>query len=138
MSLSFDEMAETMIIWNNMDERLTKLIGFNPATCNHYGIIQLYNQRIDPQTSDGKILEIRSKYLEWRKQISDAFEENNLSFAAEEINRFFSVDSMFGTLYFLGIPVDIDGGADLYRPSILKLINDQSYKTDSTERNLHE
>ena len=138
MSLSFDEIAETMAVWNKMDERLTKLIGFNPATCNHYGIIQLYNQRIDPQTSDVKILEIRSKYLEWRKQISDIFEENNLSPTAEEINRLFSVDCMFGTLYFLGIPVDIDGGADLYRPSILKLINEQSPETDFTKRSVHE
>lgn len=129
MSLSFEELAETMKELDIMDKRLKKLIGFNPATCNHYGIIQLYNQRIDPQMSDGKILEIRSKYVKWKKQISDIFEENSLFPTAEEINRLFSVDCMFGTLKFLGIPVDIDGGADLYRQSILNLINSQSYKT---------
>ena len=69
MSLSFDEIAEVHRAWAEMDERLNKLIGFNPATSNHYGIIQLYNQRIDSNTTDEEIIKIRSAYLSWKNDI---------------------------------------------------------------------
>ena len=48
MSLSLDEFVEAQKAWEKMDERLNRLIGFNPATSNHYGVIQLYNQRKQP------------------------------------------------------------------------------------------
>ena len=65
MSLSLEEFIEATNAWKKMAERLKRLIGFNPATSNHYGVIQLYNQRINLSTSDERITEIRSKYLEW-------------------------------------------------------------------------
>ena len=78
MSLSFDEFLEAHRAWDEMDERLNKLIGFNPATSNHYGIIQLYNQPIDAKTSDEEIIKIRSAYLNWKNEIIAILSEYNL------------------------------------------------------------
>ena len=118
MSLSFDEIVEAHKAWEDMDERLNILIGFNPATSNHYGIIQLYNQRIDSRTSDEKILEIRTKYLRWREHILAIFAEKHIYPNAELFNKLFSVDDMYGILHFLGIAVDIDRNAETYRENI--------------------
>ncbi|HOK82455.1 MAG TPA: hypothetical protein PLS05_06930 [Clostridia bacterium] len=109
MSLTFDEIAEVHRAWEDMDERLNRLIGFNPATSNHYGVIQLYNQRINLSTSDERIIEIRSKYLEWKNKVLDVFVRNSVFYSTEELNKLFRVDCMYGTLYFLGSPVDIYG-----------------------------
>ena len=107
MSLSLDEFVEAHKAWEKMDERLNRLIGFNPATSNHYGVIQLYNQRINLSTSDERIIEIRSKYLEWKNKVLDVFVQNSVFYSTEELNKLFGVDCMYGTLYFLDSPVDI-------------------------------
>ena len=109
MSLSLDEFVEAHKAWEKMDERLNRLIGFNPATSNHYGVIQLYNQRIDLSTSDERIIEIRSKYLEWKNKVLDVFVQNSIFYSTEELDKLFRVDYMYGTLYFLDSPVDIYG-----------------------------
>ena len=109
MSLSLEQLIEAQQAWGKMDERLNRLIGFNPATCNHYGAIQLYNQRINLSTSDEKIIEIRSKYLEWKNKVLDVFVQNNVFYSTDEFDKLFSVDCMYGTLYFLDSPVDIYG-----------------------------
>ena len=109
MSLSLDEFVEAQKAWKKMDERLHRLIGFNPATSNHYGIIQLYNKRIDSSSSDERIIEIRSKYLEWKNKVLDVFVQNSVFYSTEELNKLFRVDCMYGTLYFLDSPVDIYG-----------------------------
>ena len=109
MSLSLEEFIETTNAWEKMDERLNRLIGFNPATSNHYGVIQLYNQRINLSTSDERIIEIRSKYLEWKNKVLDFFVQNSVFYSTEELNKLFRVDCMYGTLYFLDSPVDIYG-----------------------------
>ena len=109
MSLSLDEFVESQKAWEKMDERLNRIIGFNPATSNHYGVIQLYNQRIDLSTSDERIIEIRSKYLEWKNKVLDVFVQNSVFYSMEELNKLFRVDCMYGTLYFLDSPVDIYG-----------------------------
>ena len=109
MSLSLDEFAEAHKTWAKMDERLNRLIGFNPATSNHYGVIQLYNQRINLSTSDERIIEIRSKYLEWKNKVLDVFVKNSVFYSTEELDKLFGVDYMYGTLYFLDSPVDIYG-----------------------------
>lgn len=109
MSLSLDEFVEAQKAWEKMDERLHRLIGFNPATSNHYGIIQLYNQRINLSTSDKRIIEIRSKYLEWKNKVLDVFVQNSVFYSTEELNKLFRVGCMYGTLYFLDSPVDIYG-----------------------------
>ena len=109
MSLSFEEFIEAQKAWEKMDERLNRLIGFNPSTSNHYGVIQLYNQRINLSTSDERIIEIRSKYLEWKNKVLDVFVQNSVFYGTEELGKLFRVDCMYGTLYFLDSPVDIYG-----------------------------
>ena len=124
MSLSFDEIVEVHREWAEMDERLNKLIGFNPATSNHYGIIQLYNQRIDANTSDNEIIKIRTDYLNWKKEIVAILYENDLVFDDEQFNKLFSVDGMYGTLTFLGVAVDIHQKTDVYRDTVKCLLNE--------------
>ena len=109
MSLSLEEFIEANNTWEKMDERLNRLIGFNPATSNHYGVIQLYNQRIDLSTSGERIIEIRSKYLEWKNKVLDVFVQNSVFYSTEELDKLFRVDYMYGTLYFLDSPVNIYG-----------------------------
>jgi hypothetical protein len=109
MSLSLEEFIKANEAWEKMEERLNRLIGFNPATSNHYGVIQLYNQRINLSTSDERIIEIRSKYLEWKNKVLDVFVQNSVFYSTEELNKLFRVDCMYGTLYFLDSPVDIYG-----------------------------
>ena len=109
MSLSLEEFIEATNAWEKMDERLNRLIGFNPATSNHYGVIQLYNQRINLSTSDERIIEIRSKYLEWKNKVLDVFVQNSVFYSTEELDKLFRVDHMYGILYFLDSPVNIYG-----------------------------
>lgn len=126
MSLSFDEIAEFHKAWEEMDERLNKLIAFNPATSNHYGAIQLYNQTINDQTSDEEINKIRSAYLNWKNDIMAILSEYDLIFDEEQFCKLFSVDGMFGTITFLGIALDIHQNADVYRATIDRLLNDRA------------
>ena len=123
MSLSFDEIAEVHRAWEEMDERLNKLIGFNPATSNHYGIIQLYNQRIDSNTTDEEIIKIRSAYLSWKNDIIAILAEYNLFFEDDKFCELFSIDSMSGRLSFLDEEVDIYQSADVYRKIIKRMLN---------------
>lgn len=118
MSLSLEEFANALIEWGEMEERLVKLFGFNPATSNHYGVIQLYNQRISANTPDEKIIEIRSKFLEWKDSILAIFAENGVVLNIDQLNQLFRVDGMYGTLYFLEIPVDIYDNGEAYRSAI--------------------
>lgn len=124
MSLSFDEIVGARKAWEEMDERLKRLIGFNPATSNHYGIIQLYNQRIDANTSDNEIIKISTDYLNWKKEIIAILSENDLVFDDEQFNKLFSVDGMYGTLTFLGVAVDIHQKTDVYRDTVKCLLNE--------------
>ena len=123
MSLSFDEIAEAHRAWEEMDERLNKLVGFNPATSNHYGIIQLYNQRIDSNTTDEEIIKIRSVYLSWKNDIIAILAEYNLFFEDDKFCELFSIDSMSGRLSFLDEEVDIYQSADVYREIIKRMLN---------------
>ena len=118
MSLSLEEFIKANEAWKKMEERLNRLIGFNPSTSNHYGIIQLYNQRINLSTSDERIIEIRTKFLKWREQILSIFAENNFYPDTILFNKLFAVDGMYGTIHFLGIEVDIDSNVETYRRSI--------------------
>ena len=126
MSLSLDEFVEAQKAWEKMDERLNRLIGFNPATSNHYGIIQLYNQPINSKTSDEEIIKIRSDYLNWKNNIIAIFSKFNLALDDEQFCKLFSVDGMFGTLTFLGIAVDIQQNTDVYYETVEHLIDDQA------------
>ena len=123
MSLSFEEFSKALERSHAMDQRLQTLLGFNPSTCNHYGVIQLYNQRINANTTDEEIMEIRAKYLKWKQSILDIFENSGSLPSEEQFDLMFCVDGMYGTLFFLGIPVDIDGDIAIYREKILECIN---------------
>lgn len=123
MSLSFDEIAEAHRAWEEMDKRLNKLVGFNPATSNHYGIIQLYNQRIDSNTTDEEIIKIRSAYLSWKNDIIAILAEYNLFFEDDKFCELFSIDSMSGRLSFLDEEFDIYQSADVYREIIKRMLN---------------
>lgn len=123
MSLSLDEFDEALKAWEEMDERLNRLIGFNPATSNHYGIIQLYNQPIDDKTSDEEIIKIRSAYLNWKNEIIAILSEYNLFFEDDTFSELFSVDSMSGRLSFLDEELDIYQSADVYREIIERMLN---------------
>ena len=125
MSLSFEEFAQALERCHAMDERLQKLFGFNPTTCDHYGIIRLYNQRIDSRTADETIIAIRNKYLKWRKAILDIFEAQGVSPDEEDFDAMFRVSGMYGTLYFLDIPVDIDGDPEIFRQKILAFLENE-------------
>ena len=132
MSLSLEEFIEATNAWEKMDERLNKLIGFNPATSNHYGIIRLYNQRIDQKTSDEKIIEIRTKFLNWREQILSIFAENNFYPDTILFNKLFAVDGMYGTIHFLGVEVDIDSNVETYRRSIYNYLEMRKKSNETT------
>ena len=123
MSLSLDGFDETLKAWEDMDERLNRLIGFNPATSNHYGIIQLYNQPIDSKTSDEEIIKIRSAYLNWKNEIIAILSEYNLFFEDDKFCELFSVDSMSGRLSFLDVEVNIYQNANIYRETIEHMLN---------------
>lgn len=123
MSLSLEEFSEALKEWDEMEARLVKLFGFNPANGNHYGVIRLYNQRIGPKTPDESILEIRAKFLEWKDSILAIFAENGVVLSVDQMNALFRVDGMYGTLYFLEKPVDIYGDVDVYRPCISAFIH---------------
>lgn len=126
MSLSLDEFSEARKAWEKMNERLNRLLGFNPTTSNHYGIVQLYNQRISNKTSDEEILKIRSDYLNWKKNILAIFSKFDLELDEEQFCKLFSFDGMFGTLTFLGIEVDIQQNTDVYYEIVERLMDDQA------------
>ena len=107
MSLTFEQFMAASKRWDEMEKRLVKLFGFNPATSNHYGTIQLYNQRINESTTEEEIMNIRTAYLQWKDNILSFFEKQNPNYGLEQIEKLFRVDFMFGTLSFLEIPVDI-------------------------------
>ncbi len=123
MSLSFDEITEVHRAWEEMDERLNKLIGFNPATSNHYGIIQLYNQPIDANTTDEEIIKIRSAYLSWKKDIIAILAEYNLFYEDNNFCELFSIDSISGRISFLDVEMNIYQTADVYREIIERMLN---------------
>ena len=123
MSLTFEQMAEAHKRYEKMDERLKKLIGFNPTTSNHYGCIQLYNHEIDMRTTDEEIMKLRADYLKWRDKVINLISECGFTTDNEDFNDqfndMFSVSGMFGTLYFLGIPINIHTEPDdTYRERI--------------------
>ena len=93
------------------------------ATSNHYGIIQLYNQRIDSNTTDEEIIKIRSAYLSWKNDIIAILAEYNLFFEDDKFCELFSIDSMSGRLSFLDEEVDIYQSADVYRKIIKRMLN---------------
>ncbi len=127
MSLNFDEFIEAHRQWEEMDKRLNKLIGFNPATSNHYGTIQLYNNRINAKTTDKEILEIREKYVAWRKEILAFFRANNYDIIDDEFNKLFCYDPMFGTITFLDTKLDLSKEIEFYHIIIENYIKRRTY-----------
>ena len=133
MSLSFEQFDKAQRAWDEMDKRLTTLIGFNPAIGNHYGVIRLYNKRINSKTSDEEIINIRSAYVKWRDEIIAILSENGLVLEDEQFNSLFSVNFMYGTVAFLGTTFDIHQNTDMYREIIGRLLDDKAQINDSQE-----
>ena len=123
MSLTFEQFMAASKRWDEMEKRLVKLFGFNPATSNHYGMIHLYNQRINESTTDEEIMNIRTAYLRWKENILSFFEKHNPNYGLEQIEKLFRVDFMFGTLSFLEIPVDIYGEMEQYYSRIQEFLS---------------
>ena len=118
MSLNHKQFMEACREWEEMDKRLIKLIGFNPATSNHYGLINLYNNHINKNTTDKEILEIQVKYVEWRKEILAFFKDNGYDLGKEEFSKLFSVVGLFGRVTFLDEVLDLDKETKYYFPLI--------------------
>ena len=127
MSLDFEQVMEAYREWEEMDKRLNKLIGFNPATCNHYGQIHLYNNYIDKNTTDKEILEIQVKYVEWRKEILAFFKDNSYDLGKEEFSKLFYYHPMFGTMTFLDEVLDLNKETKYYFTLIESYIKKEQY-----------
>ncbi len=114
--------------WDEMEERLFGLFGFNPANSNHYGDILLYNKRICAQTKDEELLAIRAAFVAWREDILAIFREVGYRLEVEGLKGMFAVDPMFGTVTFLGIELDVYGGAEAYRGAIRRYLRERPYR----------
>ena len=126
MSLTLNEMAEVYRANRILSERLTRLIGFDPSTSNHYGTRHLYNYRIDAKTTDDQILKLRRDYLRWRGEVIAFFDEHGHTVDDDEFDTLFSVSFMYGIIDFLGIRLDIYAGIEPYREKMLEIINKQN------------
>lgn len=122
MSLNFEQFQEALRRWDEMDKRLSNLLGFNPAKSDHYGIIRLYNKKIDMATPDEKIFKISADYIKWRSDILRLFAENHYEIDDRHFEWLFSVDPMFGTIEFLNIIIDIDKGTEPFAEAIKEYI----------------
>jgi len=119
MSLTNEQFMEAIAASREMDERLTKLFGFSPATSNHYGRINIYNVEINRKTTDERLLDIRAKYVNWKTGILKIFAEYGFEPEYNHLCEMFRSDPMFGTLEFLEIPVDIEKSPEAYRDAIV-------------------
>ena len=130
MSLNLEQFLAACERAREMDERLTKLFGFSPATSNHYGRINIYNVEINRKTTDERLLDIRAKYVNWKTGILKIFAEYGFEPEYNQLCEMFRSDPMFGTLMFLGIPVDIEKSPEDYRRAIVEYLREknQSFK----------
>ena len=125
MSLTLEELSEAYKEWSEIEKRLVRLMGFSPATSNHYGRIRMYNQCINSKTSDEELLRIRSAFLKWKKDIVELLEERGIIVDDVLWNRLFSLDCMYGELSFLNVEVDIYSNVDKYRIALDDILNAQ-------------
>ena len=125
MSLSFEEFMKAGREWDKMEERLFGLFGFNPANSNHYGVIHLYNKEIGAHTKDEELLAIRAAFVAWREEILAIFREEGYCPEEKELGRMLTADPMFGTVTFLGVLLDVYGGAEAYRSAIQKYVRER-------------
>ena len=130
MSLNPKQFMLALERAHKMDKRLVDLIGFNPTISNHYGMIYLYNKKIDEYTTDKEILSIRERYLAWKKGVLDIFLERGVKPSERVLDKIFNISPMYGTMYFLGKIVEIDSGAEPYRELIMDYIDNNYYRCD--------
>ena len=134
MSLSLEGLALALEEWRAVEKRLIELIGFNPATSNHYGMIRLYNQRINSKTTDEEILGIRSAFLSWKKEILEMLEEKGIAVDDELWGGLFYIDGMYGPMSFLGVDLDIYSGIDEYREALETILNTNALLDEERKR----
>lgn len=133
MSLTFKEFRKAVQRYEEMDERLKRLFGFNPSNGDHYGRIHLYNNVIHADTTDEEILELRAKFVRWREQVLAVFRQKNPEFTNEQVGALFSCDNMCGILKFLGTPLDLDGDIDFYRGIVENYIETGRIQNEQAE-----
>ena len=122
MSLTAEGFMQAYNERKEMRERLTRLLGFDPAYSDHYGTIRIYNREIDSRTTDEEILEIRQKYVKWRTDILAFLKERGYTPEGDAFSRLFDIDGMFGTMSFLGVYLNIDKGIEKYVPKMLEFL----------------
>ena len=122
MSLTAEGFMQVYKERKEMEERLNRLLGFDPAYSDHYGVIRIYNREIDSDTTDEEILEIRKKYVGWKESILAFFKERGYTPAGKEFSSLFDIDPMFGVMSFLGVRLNIDKGIDEYVPKMLEFL----------------
>ena len=123
MSLSYEEFLSTSASADELRRRLTQLFGPTlPTITDHYNCTSLYNKRIFVQTPDEEILAIHEKFLQWRERLRAIFTENGVVLKERDFKKLFRSCRMEGTMYFLGLTVDIDADVDVYRAAILEYI----------------
>lgn len=123
MSLSYEQFIMASEESDKLMKRLIRLFGYNHAAiCDHYECTHLYNKNINNMTSDEELHEIHAKFLQWQESILAFFAENGVVFDDKQIKNLFSENRMTGTMYFLGILIDIDSGIDKYRAAMLDFL----------------
>ncbi len=128
MSLTLEQFDAAYKQWKKMNARLTKLIGFNPATSNHYGRIQLYNHYVSDKTTDEEILALRAQFVQWRTAIFAFFHEKEYAMNDETFDTLFSFDPMCGTIMFLGEMLDLSKEMEFYYTLIENYIKESNKK----------
>lgn len=128
MSLDLAGFTEACRRWDELDERIRKLLGFNPAKDDHYGYIRMYNEFIDTETTDERIVEIFNNFVKWRNEILDFFEKNDYKLDIDQLKMLFRMEWETGLLKFLGIYVRTDLGTEPFEKAIIEYI--QSKKNE--------
>ena len=128
MSLNSEQFLAACERARKMEERLTRLFGFSPATSNHYGIINMYNVVISSKTTDEELIDIRAKYVNWKTGILKIFAEYGFEPEYKQLCEMFRSDIMFGTLEFLRIPVDIEKSPEDYRHAIVEYLREKNQR----------
>ena len=127
MSLSHEAFARASEESGGLSERLIRLFGYDhDAISDHYDCTTLYNEEINIRTSDEEILAIRDRFLLWKESIQAFFAENGAVLDDRKFRKLLSKNRFGGCMYFLKIPVDIDGGVDKYRDAILEFLKKET------------
>ena len=134
MSLSYEAFISSGRYDAMIEEQMKRLFGKNPIISDHYGIWHLYNYEVNIHMTDAEFLAIHEKFLRWKESILAFFNENGADFKMKQVDSLLHPERMTGTLYFLRIPVDIDGGIDEYREAMLAFLEKHTSREKTKKR----